>query len=430
MAIPTIHVGCKVFGRSRLQAVIECGGLDPVACVDIDVEGARESVRSLGGSTAEMLAGRVYPTITEALERHPAEVCVIYASTVAHAALVVESLGLGLHTLCVKPIAVTQDEMRSVVAAHEERPDLLLVQGQNKRWNPAAAKMREWLREPHGIGEMLGGECRFSMRLDLRTEGRFDALTEGLFFHAAASHQLDQLVAAKGLPDHVTARTHVVRDEEIGHIGVAGTAGGQALMEYANGAVFQLHGHAGRPLQRSLRGLERTLGVSRGEGRHPARPGAAAALPEGDVRGEPEPAGHTHGHGCRRGDAARRPRPRDRDGGGARVDAQLDAGDLGADGGVQRVGAQGGAGRCEGDARETAGTLRFTLDLSQPLTPPRRMTARHKLRLWARSAAMNARPLSSRHHVTDQSPPICGRQVEPASAKPWPNTASAQKVGQ
>ena len=238
MATPTIHVGCKGFGRSRLQAVIECGSLDPVACVDLDVEGGRESVRSLGGSTAEMLAGRVYGTITEALRRHPAEVCLIYASTQAHAALVVESLGLGLHTLCVKPIVVTQDEMRSVAAAHAERPGLLLVQGQNKRWNAAAAKMREWLREPDGIGEMLGGECRFSVRLDLRTEGRFDAVTEGLFFHAAASHQVDQLVAAKGLPDFVTARAHLVRDEEIGQIGVMGTAGGQALMEYANGAVF------------------------------------------------------------------------------------------------------------------------------------------------------------------------------------------------
>ena len=81
MAIPTIHVGCKGFGRSRLQAVMECGSLDPVACVDLDVEGGRESVRSLGGSTAEMLAGRVYGTITEALRRHPAEVCLIYAST-------------------------------------------------------------------------------------------------------------------------------------------------------------------------------------------------------------------------------------------------------------------------------------------------------------------------------------------------------------
>ncbi len=238
MGIPTIHVGCKVFGRSRLKALIECGSLEPAACVDIDVEGARESILSLGGSVAETLAERVYGTIAEALRRHPAEVCLVYASTAAHAALVVESLGLGLHTLCVKPIAVTRDEMRRIVAAHAERPGLLLAQGQNKRWNPAAAKMREWLREPHGIGEMLGGECRFSMRLDLRTEGRFDALTEGLFFHAAASHQLDQLVAAKGLPDYVTARTHTVRDDEVGQVGVAGTAGGQALMEYANGALF------------------------------------------------------------------------------------------------------------------------------------------------------------------------------------------------
>ena len=86
-----------------------------MACVDIDVEGARESVRALGGGTAEMLAGRVYGTISEALERHPAEACVIYASTAAHAALVVESLGQGLHTLCVKPMAVTQEEMRRIV---------------------------------------------------------------------------------------------------------------------------------------------------------------------------------------------------------------------------------------------------------------------------------------------------------------------------
>ena len=125
------------------------------------------------------------------------------------------------------------------------------------------------------------------MRLDLRTEGRYDAVTEGLFFHAAASHQLDQLVAAKGLPDYVTARTHVVRDEEIGYPGVAGTAGGQALMEYANGAVFSYTGTRAGHFNGLFAGWSGRWEFHGTRGRHPARPGAAAAVPEGSVRGEP-----------------------------------------------------------------------------------------------------------------------------------------------
>jgi len=41
MPIPTIHVGCRHFGHGRLQALVNCKGLEPVACVDIDVEGSR-----------------------------------------------------------------------------------------------------------------------------------------------------------------------------------------------------------------------------------------------------------------------------------------------------------------------------------------------------------------------------------------------------
>ena len=60
----------------------------------------------------------------------------------------------------------------------------MLVQGQNKRWNPAAAKMREWLREDGGIGEMLAGECRFWIRQNLYTgpdSRQPDAYVDGAF---------------------------------------------------------------------------------------------------------------------------------------------------------------------------------------------------------------------------------------------------------
>ena len=236
-----------------------------------------------------------------------------------------------------------------------KRPDLLLVQGQNKRWNAAAAKMREWLREPDGIGEMLGGECRFSVRLDLRTEGRFDALTEGLFFHAAASHQVDQLVAAKGLPDYVTARTHLVRDEEIGQVGVMGTAGGQALMEYANGAVFcytgSRAGHINEPyagwsghweIHGENGGIRRDGGRLRLYRKRRCVENLSLQDIHTDLVADEVIQLDAFARAIETGE-------------GRDWLAQLDAGDLGADGGLQRVGAHRDAGGCEGDAWGPAG---------------------------------------------------------------------------
>lgn len=241
MAIPTIHVGCTHFALGRLQALVNCEGLSPVACVDINLDEAREAVASLEGDVPEGLGERIYTTITAARERHGAEACLIYASTPVHAQLVVESLNLGMHTLCVKPIATTSEEFKEIIKTHKVHPDLVLVQGQNKRWNPAASKMREWLRGSDGIGEMLGGECRFWIRQNLwrADNSRYpDSYVEGIFFHAATAHQLDQLVAAKGLPKYVTARIHQREDREIAQTGVWGTAGAQALLEYPNGAPF------------------------------------------------------------------------------------------------------------------------------------------------------------------------------------------------
>lgn len=245
MPIRTIHVGCTHFAHGRLQAQINAIGLEPVACVDIDLEAARAGVANLQGDVPEHLAERIYTTITEAKEKHDAQACLIYASTTAHAKLIIESLNLGMHTLCVKPIATTQAEFREIIQAHQANPGLMLVQGQNKRWNPAAAKMRDWLREESGIGEMLAGECRFWIRQNLFTgpdSRQPDAYVDGLFFHAGTSHQLDQLVAAKGLPKYVTAHIHNRRDPALGQIEAWGTAGGNALMEYANGAPFSYAG--------------------------------------------------------------------------------------------------------------------------------------------------------------------------------------------
>ena len=212
MALSTIHVGCTNFGRGRLQAHLNCKGLEPVACVDINLDAARECLGSLDEDVPDDLPNSIYTTITEAQEKHDAQVCLIYTSTTAHAKLIVESLNLGLHTLCVKPLAVDQNEFRQIVSAAKNNPHLMLVQSQNMRWNPAATQMRDWLREEDGIGEMLGGECRFWIRQNLHVgedSRQPDAFLEGTLLPCRAQvTSLDQLVAAKGLPRHVTAYVH------------------------------------------------------------------------------------------------------------------------------------------------------------------------------------------------------------------------------
>ncbi|MYI94882.1 hypothetical protein F4083_11305, partial [Candidatus Poribacteria bacterium] len=119
MAIPTIHVGCTHFAHGRLQAQVNANGLEPVACVDINLEAAKRGVESINGAS-EDLSEYIYTTITEAKDKHPeVKACLIYASTTVHAELIVESLNLGMHTLCVKPIATTQAEFHDIIKAHK-----------------------------------------------------------------------------------------------------------------------------------------------------------------------------------------------------------------------------------------------------------------------------------------------------------------------
>ncbi len=66
MPIPTIHVGCTHFAHGRLQAQLNSKGLNPVACVDINLTAAREAVTSLEGDVPDYLADHIYTTITEA----------------------------------------------------------------------------------------------------------------------------------------------------------------------------------------------------------------------------------------------------------------------------------------------------------------------------------------------------------------------------
>ena len=113
MKIPVIYVGCGGFSLQRLQVLIDGGQFTPVACVEIDIERARIGLDSLKGNVPEGLTEKVYTTITEAKERHNAEVCFIHAAASAHSELVIESLEQDLHTFCVRlSLAIRKNSKR------------------------------------------------------------------------------------------------------------------------------------------------------------------------------------------------------------------------------------------------------------------------------------------------------------------------------
>jgi len=226
-----------------LEVLIRGNQFNPVACVDVDLENAKSRLSSIKGDAYKDLSNRVYTTITEAKEKHDAKTCFIFVSSNEHARLVMESINLGMHTFCVKSIACNLKEFKETMDVYNSNPKLMLLQGYNIQWNEAALKMRELLQSDKGIGKMLGGLCVCWGRQYLkRNKLEADVTTEGMYAFSMACHQLSQLVAAKGLPDYVTAYVHSRIDPDLGFNGIWGTSGGQYLLEYQDGMSFSYIG--------------------------------------------------------------------------------------------------------------------------------------------------------------------------------------------
>ena len=242
MKIPSIHVGCGNFSLQRLEVLINGDEFNPVACVDINLEKARSKLSSIKINKNGDLSNCIYTTIAEAKKKHDAKVCFIFVSFKEHHKLVIESLKLGMHTFCVKPIARNQKEFKDIIDAHNLNPKLMLLQGYNNQWNEAALKMRKWIQSEDGIGKMLGGECIVWGRQNVKKDQPQEITNEGMFFHSLACHQLSQLVVSKGLPDYVTAYVHNRIDKDLNYQGVFGTSGGQCLFEYPDGVPFSYTG--------------------------------------------------------------------------------------------------------------------------------------------------------------------------------------------
>ena len=124
-------VGCGFFAQFHIDAWRRMEGVELVAAADPDL------------ARAVKAAPHAYATLAEMLDAEELDIVDIATRPETHAALVKESLGRGLPTICQKPLAPTWEESKEI-AALAERAGVPFMVHENWRWHP-------WYREVHRL---------------------------------------------------------------------------------------------------------------------------------------------------------------------------------------------------------------------------------------------------------------------------------------
>lgn len=169
------------------------------------IEGAH--VQALvGTSEADRQAAQawglnIYPTITEAVQREPAEIADLCVPTYLHEALALEAFGNGLHVITEKPCSLSRKSAEAMFRAADQAGRRLYV-AQVVQFARETEVLRQAVREER-YGKPLDG---FFERLSARpawSQGGwlFDRAKSGLLPFDLHIHDLDLIVSMFGAPD-------------------------------------------------------------------------------------------------------------------------------------------------------------------------------------------------------------------------------------
>jgi len=92
---------------------------------------------------------RLAPSPAEVVADESVDAVVIATRHAAHAELTIQALEAGKHVFCEKPLALTLDELESLLAAAATARGILAV-GFNRRFSPLLRELRAFLAEPQG----------------------------------------------------------------------------------------------------------------------------------------------------------------------------------------------------------------------------------------------------------------------------------------
>ncbi len=129
-----------------------------VACAD-----PIEERRNKRGDELKLPADKRFPYLSDMLKAGvQLDVVDICANNVAHAPVAIEALGHGLHVLCEKPLAMTPQQVRDMIAARDKSGKILMT-AQHMRFQNDSAHLKDYLKS--GIlGDVYYARAHFMRR--------------------------------------------------------------------------------------------------------------------------------------------------------------------------------------------------------------------------------------------------------------------------
>lgn len=190
-------ISCSDMAQSHMLAVKNHEQACLAAVCDVDEEKLREAGDKMGVEAR-------YTDYRELL-RHPGlDAVIIVTPDQLHREMVEESLKVGLHVLCEKPLALLREDLNAIVAASRASDKKLMV-GQICRFTPGFAKAKE-LIDAGELGDIYYVESEYAHDYqDILSENgwRSDPNRNGVV--GGGCHAVDLLRWVAGDPIEVTA---------------------------------------------------------------------------------------------------------------------------------------------------------------------------------------------------------------------------------
>lgn len=190
-------ISCSNMAQSHMLAVKNHEQACLAAVCDVDEEKLREAGDKMGVEAR-------YTDYRELLHHPGLDAVIIVTPDQLHREMVEESLKVGLHVLCEKPLALLREDLNAIVAASRASDKKLMV-GQICRFTPGFAKAKE-LIDAGELGDIYYVESEYAHDYqDILSENgwRSDPNRNGVV--GGGCHAVDLLRWVAGDPIEVTA---------------------------------------------------------------------------------------------------------------------------------------------------------------------------------------------------------------------------------
>ena len=240
-------VGCGVISGTHLDAIL-AAGQTVVALCDTDVRKAEALAAKKGLSGIAVFTD--YETMLNVVRPDVVHICTPHD---LHVPMTVAALKRNIHVLCEKPLAISQEELREVLAAERESTALLGVCHQN-RYEPNMRRLKEMTETDRPVAGYANVVWKRDAAYYASGAWRGTKAHEGggVLINQAL-HTMDLMQWAFGMPEAVTA--HLSNDFHKGKIEVEDLAA--CTFEGENGVRWQFFaatsGTADFPVQVNVR---------------------------------------------------------------------------------------------------------------------------------------------------------------------------------